>query len=138
MHLSDQLSALLDRFFASFSTGDIAAWEDSVAADVVVIGTDDAEWLESGDQARVALSAQVKEMSAAGITVRRGKPTLFSNDSAAWAAERATMSLADGTAVSVRLTMVATPDERGRLLLRQWHLSVGQPNEEVLHESLSV
>jgi hypothetical protein len=75
-------------------------------------------------------------MSAAGITIRAGSSQLFAAGDAVWAVGRPTVSLADGSAVEMRLTLVTT-EQDGQPLIRHFHMSSGAPNEELLGEELT-
>jgi len=131
------MQALLTNFYAAFSTGLPTGWERSVADDVVVIGTDEAEWLQGKERVVPVLQAQMEEMSAAGMEVELGDPQIGFAGSTVWAADQPTMRLADGTDITMRMTMVALQQD-DRLVIQQLHVSVGVPNEEVLKQTLTV
>ena len=128
---------LLTNFYSSFSTGLPSGWENSVAEDVVVIGTDQAEWLQGLERVVPVLQAQMEEMSGAGMRVEADDPQVGSAGSTVWVADQPTLRLADDTEVTMRLTAVAV-ERDGRLVIQQLHVSVGVPNEEVLDQTLTV
>jgi SnoaL-like domain len=128
---------LLAKLYAAFDTGDTADWEKGLAPDVLVIGTDEAEWWQGKDRVLTVLRAQTAEMHGAGMRLKRGEPEIAASGGAVWAADRPTMHLPDETEVPLRLTLLAT-QENGALVVRQMHLSVGAPNEEVLSQTLTV
>jgi hypothetical protein len=135
--LASKMGDLLDNLYAAFETGETENWEHGLAPDAVVIGTDDVEWWQGGDDVLPILRAQVAEMHEAGVRIRRGQSLIAATADTVWAADRPIMMLADGTEVQLRLTAVATP-HNDRLLVRQLHFSIGVPNEEVLSEPLTV
>ena len=136
MDLEVRARELLTNFYAAFSTGLPTGWEDSMAEDVIVIGTDDAEWLQGRDRVAPVLQAQMAEMSAAGMRVDADDPQVGVAGSTVWVADQPTLRMADGAPVSMRLTFVAT-EEDGRLVVKQLHVSVGVPNEEVFNQTLT-
>jgi ketosteroid isomerase-like protein len=136
MDLEARARELLANFYAAFSTGLRTGWEDSMAEDVIVIGTDDAEWLQGRDRVAPVLQAQMAEMSEAGMHVDADDPQVGVAGSTVWVADQPTLRMADGAPVSMRLTFVATEVD-GRLVVKQLHVSVGVPNEEVLNQTLT-
>jgi ketosteroid isomerase-like protein len=136
MDLEARARELLTNFYAAFSTGLPTGWEDSMAEDVIVIGTDDAEWLQGRDRIAPVLQAQMAEMSEAGMHVDADDPQVGVAGSTVWVADQPTLRMADGAPVSMRLTFVAT-EEDGRLVVKQLHVSVGVPNEEVFSQTLT-
>jgi len=128
---------LLANLYAAFATGDTADWEKGLAPDALVIGTDAAEWWEGKDRILPVLRAQMAEMHGAGVRLTGGEPKIAASGGTVWAADRPTMHLPDHTEVPLRLTLLATQDNDA-LIVRQVHLSVGAPNEEVLSQTLTV
>jgi hypothetical protein len=137
VNLSVRMAEILTRLYAAFDTGDATVWSESLAPDVVLIGTDETEWWVGKEVALPVLRAQAAEMHGAGIRVTDSDPQIGSNGNTVWAADHPMMTLPDGSQVPLRLTMVAALDEDS-LLIRQGHLSVGAPNEEVVHQTLTV
>jgi hypothetical protein len=137
MTAATDMAELLGALYATLSTGDASAWEESLASDVLVIGTDDAEWWQGKDAALRVIDAQVTELHEAGARYIGGKAEIGSAGDTVWAADRPTLRLADGTAVPLRVTAVATR-EGDSLVIRQAHVSVGAPNEEILQQSLTL
>jgi ketosteroid isomerase-like protein len=136
MDLEARARELLANFYAAFSTGLPTGWEDRLAEDVVVIGTDEAEWLQGRDRVVPVLQAQMAEMSAAGMRVDADDPQVGIAGSTVWVADQPTLRMADGAPVSMRLTAVAT-QQGDRLVIKQLHVSVGVPNEEVFDQNLA-
>jgi ketosteroid isomerase-like protein len=132
-----EMTALLATFYSAISAGDPSGFEGSLAADALVIGTDEAEWWQGKDEVVRVVRAQVSEMHDAGIRFTGGVPDVVEHGDVVWAADRPTIHLGDGTSVPVRLTVVATRDG-GDLLVRQMHLSGGAPNEETVQQELTV
>jgi ketosteroid isomerase-like protein len=136
MDLEVRARELLTNFYAAFSTGLPTGWEDSMAEDVIVIGTDDAEWLQGRDRVAPVLQAQMAEMSTAGMRVDADDPQVGFAGSTVWVADQPTLRMADGAPVSMRLTFVATEVD-ARLVVKQLHVSIGVPNEEVFNQTLT-
>jgi hypothetical protein len=128
---------LLANLYAAFATGDTANWEKALAPDALVIGTDNAEWWQGKDRVVPVLRAQTAEMRGVGVRLTGGEPAIAATGGTVWAADRPTLHLPDDTAVPLRLTLLATQDN-GALHVRQMHLSVGAPNEEVLSQTLTL
>ena len=128
---------LLDGIYQALADGDSRAWGTALADDVLMIGTDDAEWWQGKDTAMKFVEAQVQEMHDAGVRFSGGDPAVTVAGDVVWVADRPTVSLTDGTSVPMRLTAVATR-ENDRLALRQVHVSIGVANEEVLDQELTV
>jgi hypothetical protein len=137
MELVAEMRDLLASFYESFNTGDASRLENALAPDVLVIGTDEVEWWQGRDRALSVLRAQFDELRTSGVRLEGGEAQIVGTAESVWAADRPKMSLADGKTVPVRLTLVATKEGPG-LLIRQWHFSVGTPNEEVLNQTLTV
>lgn len=137
MNAAADMAELLSALYASLSTGDASVWEDSFASDVLVIGTDDAEWWQGKDAALRAIDAQVTELHDAGVRYTGGEAQIGGAGDTVWAADRPTVRLADGTTVPLRVTAVATR-EGDTLVMRQMHVSVGVPNDEIVQQNLTV
>jgi hypothetical protein len=134
--LASEMRQLLANMYAAFATGDTAELEKRLAFDALVIGTDDAEWWQGKDRLVPVLRAQTSEMRGAGIRLTGGEPEIAASGDTVWAADRPTMHLPDND-VPLRLTLLAT-EQNGTLVVRQMHLSVGAPNEDVLSQTLTV
>jgi ketosteroid isomerase-like protein len=132
----DDMRALLDRFYAGFAAGDISGWTGALTDDAVGIGTDATEfWTSSQEIVRIG-TAQVKEMTAAGVRVSRGDAKVFADGDAGWAVDRPIIAVPGADPLEARLTLVAT-DTGGDVRLRHFHLSVGEPNGELLGQELT-
>ena len=130
------MTALLEDIYASISSGDASAYLGNLSDDVVGIGTDEAEWWVGRDVMAPVVAAQLKEMSAAGIRFTSGEPVIGEAGDVAWLADRPTVHLPDGSSQRLRATLVASR-EGDVLVVRQMHLSVPAPNEEVVQMSLT-
>jgi hypothetical protein len=128
---------LFDGLYESMADGDPTPWAEALAEDVVVIGTDEAEWWQGRDTAMKFIGVQVQELHEAGLRYSGSDPQVSAAGDVVWVADRPTAVLGDGTSVPLRLTVVATRGG-GTLTIRQMHLSVGAPNEEVLQKELTV
>lgn len=134
---SDHMNTLLKRLYDSVESGDVTAWEQSLAEDAVFIGTDEAEFRQGKDQIIPLVRAQLAEMSKSGMRFTAGTPSLVADGGVVWAIDRPTLRLGDGTTVPVRMTVLASQHDSG-LAVRHIHVSVGAPNEEVVHETLTI
>jgi ketosteroid isomerase-like protein len=130
------MRALLDRFYDGFAAGDISEWTGALTDDAVGIGTDAAEfWTSSEEIVRIG-TAQVRDMTASGVKVSRGDAKVFADGDAGWAVDRPTITVPGTGPLEARLTLVAT-DGAGDVRLRHFHLSVGEPNPELLGQELT-
>src|SRR4051794_41895144 len=109
MDLEARINQLLTNFYGAFSTGLQSGWESSLADDVVVIGTDQAEWLLGRERVAPVLQAQMAEMSAAGLRVEAGGRQGGGAGSTVWGGGQPPMGAAAGTAPTMRLTPRAPP-----------------------------
>ena len=137
MDLHAEAKRLLGDLYAAFGTGASSGWQDNLAEDVVVIGTDEAEWLMGRDRVIPVLQAQMAEMRDGRARLEMGEPQIGVSGQAVWAADQPTMRMGDEYVLTMRMTLVAT-EEEGRLCIRQLHVSVGVPNEEVVDQTLTV
>lgn len=135
--MTDDIKTLLTTIYASFGSGDSSAWAGSLADDVMLIGTDEAEWWQGRDTVVPILEAQLSEMSAAGISFTGGEPVVGEAGDVVWAADRPTITLPDGSTSVLRATLVAVRQD-GSLVIQQMHLSAPAPNEEVVQTELTV
>jgi ketosteroid isomerase-like protein len=131
------MTRLVNTFYSSIASGDSSAFAELLAPDVLVIGTDDAEWWQGKNDAISVIQAQVSEMHDAGMQLIGGDPQVVEASDAVWVADRPTLELEDGTSVPLRLTAIATR-EGNALLIRQMHLSSGAPNEEIVQQELTL
>ena len=140
MDAATEMTSLLGTFYAALASGDGSEWFAKLAPDVLAIGTDEAEWIQGKEAVVAGLATQLREMREAGIRASTaGSPTVAAGVDTAWAADRPVMHLPDGTAVPLRITMTTTREnETGSLLVRQFHLSSGVPNEDLMKEKLTV
>jgi ketosteroid isomerase-like protein len=132
---SDEMLDLLNSLYASFSTGDLTAWEESVAEDVIGVGSDPDEWWDGRATVLRVGKEQVEQMSAAGVQVTAGLPVVVEEGDVVWAIDRPTITAPEAPPASARFTVIATRRD-GRLVVRHFHLSVGVSNEEVLGAEL--
>ena len=135
MTADDDIRGLLARLYESFNTGDPRAWTDNLARDVVGIGTDPDEWWEGSDLVAKVVTAQLEQMTPAGIRMVSGDPVVRGEGNVFWALDRPRISTPDGTTTEARLTLIATR-RGGRLQIDHFHLSTGVPNEDMLGQEL--
>ena len=108
-----------------------------MAEDALVIGTDEAEWWQGKAAAVSVIQQQVRELHEAGVRYSSSDPQVNSVADVYWVADRPNVVLGDGTTVPARFTAVATL-VGDSLLLRQVHVSIGAPNDEVLQQQLTL
>jgi ketosteroid isomerase-like protein len=136
MSASDDMKALLAGLYNSFASGDPSAYVDNLADDAVGIGTDEAEFWVGRTRMAPVIEKQVAEMSGAGIRITPGEAVIGEAGDAVWAADQPTLHLPDGSSTVLRATLLATRDG-DRLAIRQMHVSVPAPNEEVVQMELT-
>jgi hypothetical protein len=134
---AEDVRRLFDGLYETLTTGDPTPWADALAVDAMVIGSDEAEWWQGRDTAMRFIGTQVRELHEAGLRYSGSDPQVSSAGDVVWVADRPAAVLADGTSLALRLTAVATR-EAAALVIRQVHLSVGAPNEEILQQGLTV
>jgi ketosteroid isomerase-like protein len=137
MDLVAGMTALLDEFYGAVEAGDASSFDEALAADVIMVGTDEAEWWEGPGEALRAMRAQFAEMSDAGVRFTGGHYQIVAQGDVVWAVDRPTVHLADGTATPLRMTAVATA-EGDHLVVRHMHLSAAAPNQEIVKQELTV
>jgi hypothetical protein len=69
MTLTADMNALLDAFYASLESGDASPFLDTFAPDILIVGTDAAEWFKGRAEAQRVVGAQFDEMRSAGARV---------------------------------------------------------------------
>ena len=121
----------------SLETGDATVWADALAEDALVIGTDEVEWWQGRSAAMSLIREQVRELHEAGVRYSGSDPQVVEAGDVLWVADRPDVVLPDGTAMPARVTAVVTRDGDA-VLIRQMHVSVGAPNEDVLQQELTV
>jgi hypothetical protein len=137
MTSTTQMTELLASIYRSFASGDASPWEQVLAPDCLVIGTDEAEWWQGKGAVLPVIKAQLGQMSASGIRLTGGDAIVAEKGDLVWAADRPTLHLPDGTSTALRATVVASRVE-GSLVIEQFHLSAGGPNEEVFQQTLTL
>lgn len=133
----DDITHVLEDFYASFASGDCSAWEDHLAEDVVAIGTDDEEWMVGKEEVLSVLRAQVTEMSAAGIRLSSGTPVISDHGEMVVVSDRPTILLSDGSSQALRATM-AGRRAGGEIMVHQMHMSAPAPNADVVKTELTL
>ena len=137
MTSTTQMTELLASIYGSFASGDTSPWEQMLAPDCLGIGTDEAEWFQGKGAILPVMKAQLAEMSTSGIRMTGGDAIVAEKSDVVWAADRPTLHLPDGTSTALRATVVASRVE-GSLVIEQFHLSAGAPNEEVVQQTLTL
>jgi len=135
--MTTDVSTVIDRLYNSFETGDAAAWEELLADDAVVIGTDPNEFWDDMGSAMTALRAQLNEMKDAGMKLEPGnRLTRNVGSGVTLFVDRPTLKLGDGGTVPLRLSIVIA-DVGSALTIKHIHLSVPAANEDVLDTALT-
>ncbi len=135
MEQAPDLTALMHRFYAAVSQGDVAFMEQFISQheEVLMIGTDPNEWWADAPTIIRTLQAQAQ----AGIQAVPGELQAYRHGAVGWVADRGTFVLPDGSAAPFRWTAVFLQED-GDWKLVQGHASVGVPNEEVIGTDLNV
>jgi ketosteroid isomerase-like protein len=131
------LTSLLADLYASFASGDPSEWEDHLADDVVCIGTDEEEWVEGKEATMSLMRVQLKEMSAAGISLTAGSAVTSEQGDMVVISDRPTIHLPDGSTQTLRATLAGRKVD-GEVLVHQVHLSAPAPNAEVVQTELTL
>jgi hypothetical protein len=132
--LTSAITEMLTEMYAAGASGDPTAWAGRIAQHhpPVGIGTDVAEYWIGHDKLVEVTTAQLHGMSAAGITFTPGQIRADSHGDVAWATDQPTLRMPDGTALALRLTVVAVKED-GELRWTHFHLSApAAANDEVL------
>jgi ketosteroid isomerase-like protein len=135
MAVANEMRKLVDQLYDSFSSGDAAPWASRTADDVIVIGTDPDEWWEGRDMVTSVVTAQLREMSDAGVRLVADDPRIYEHGDVLWSVDHPVLHLRDGTEVPMRVTLIAAVEE-GVLRLKHGHYSVGAVNEETFGQEL--
>jgi hypothetical protein len=134
MEPAPELAELLQQYYAASGCGDTAVLGRLVARDpaALVIGTDDSEWWQGGDEIIGIWSAAWHQRG--GLPVQGSRPQAFRSGAVGWVADRAVWRMPDGRTVPFRLTAVFCL-EAATWRLVQAHFSLGVPNETVAPQS---
>ena len=132
---SSELIALMTRWYASFSAGDIDVIEEILAHDstLLIIGTDPEEWLLGFDAIAPLYRAQIAAVG--GVKLEAGPIQAFSAGDVGWVADRPRITLPDGKTLVMRSTLVFHR-QAGAWKLVQQHNSVGVSNEALVGKAL--
>ena len=135
----DEIRQIVADLYDVFTTGDPSPWTGRLAGEHAPtgFGTDPQEFWSGTEQITAVLEAQVREMSAAGISIRGDSPTIELHGDVAWMVDQPTLRTCDGSTVPLRLSSVFTGGG-GEWRLAHFHLSVGVPNETMLDATLTV
>ena len=136
MNPSDELKAVILRFYESETAGDVRAVQGCLSRQdgVLEIGTDPNEWWTGYDTIARVLEAQLSEMG--GARIEAGDLSAFVEGTVGWIADRPTIRMPNGQELSMRLTAVLHK-ENGEWKFVQHHASVGVPNVQVLGKELT-
>jgi ketosteroid isomerase-like protein len=132
---SSELIALMMRWYASFSAGDIDVIEEILAHDpaLLSIGTDPGEWLIGFDILASLYRAQI--VAVGGVKIEAGPIQAFSAGDVGWVADQPRITLPDGKIIVMRSTLVFQR-QIGVWKMVQQHNSVGVSNEELVGKAL--
>jgi len=94
------------RWYASFSVGDISVTERILApqSDILVIGTDPAEWVMGFDAIFPIFQAQTQTVG--GVQIEAGDLMAYSAGDVGWVPDRPRSKLPVGTSIPMRSTPV--------------------------------
>jgi hypothetical protein len=125
MDQSNDVRDAMLRFYDRLSAGDVASFDDVVAADAaLIIGTAPGEMITERDRMRFGFEAE-------GVRLESGDQVIaYEEGTMGWVADEPTFFFPDGSAMRVRLTGVLRRDA-GAWKLVHMHVSVGVPDEEV-------
>ena len=136
MAMVNEMRELVNQLYSSFSSDEADAWVSRTADDVIVIGTDPDEWWEGRDRVTNMVTAQLREMSDAGVRLVADDPRIYEQGDVVWSIDRPVLHLRDGTKVPMRLTVIAIV-EAEELRVKHCHYSVGAVNEETFGQELT-
>ena len=136
MAADDDMRALVDQLYDSFASGDSAVWTSRTADDVIGIGSDPDEWWEGRSAIAGIVTAQLREMSEAGVRLVADDPRIHEHGDVVWSVDRPVLHLADGAEMPMRVTLIAVV-ENETLRLEHFHYSEGAGNEEVFRQELT-
>jgi hypothetical protein len=131
MQRSGSVEQAVRRLYERFSANDVAEFGSDLApaSNAMVIGTGPTEWYEGREAWIGAYAEQVAAIP--GIRLEAGEPHGWEQGTVAWAADRPTFVLPDGTRVPVRLTAVFLRDGSDWKPV-QAHFSLGVPDEVLM------
>lgn len=125
-----ELRSLMQALYQAWMRGGTEMLEFfSQGADVLLIGTDQDEWVEGGRLARAAFARQLGEMGA--VRIRPGTLHTVDCGNAGWIVDDPHFCFAQGENVQLRITAIAVR-ERFNWKFVHWHVSIGSPNPEAL------
>jgi ketosteroid isomerase-like protein len=132
MEQAPDLKQLYLRTYEVFQTGDVALFADllSQQPDVVMIGTDPAEWWTDRTAMAEVIQAQVALVQHTGLAIVPGDIQAYRAGSVGWVIDRPRFRLPDGTETTLRATAIFE-QEHGAWKMVHGHYSIGVPNAEV-------
>jgi class 3 adenylate cyclase len=133
---SEELRAFMLRWYVAWQAWDFDTLKEMMSTDpsFLSIGTDPEEWW-GGEDLLALWKIQAKEIG--DVKVRPSpRLTAYTCGNVGWVADQPVMTMQDGTEIVGRLTGVAVID-RGHWRIVQWHVSLGQRNEEALGMKLT-
>jgi ketosteroid isomerase-like protein len=131
MRRSSELEQLVNDWFVAASSGDATIVQRHVSPDAQVrlVGSDPAEWLQGGQDVAEFLAGEV-EGAAGNVRFAPSETEAFEEGTVGWAATKLTITLPDGKRVSPRWTSVFHR-EGDVWKFVQTHASIGVPNDQV-------
>ena len=136
---TDEIRRIVADMYDVFTTGDPSPWTTRLVGEhsPTGFGTDPQEFWSGTEQMTEVFEAQVREMNAAGISIRGDSPVIEVRGDVAWIVDQPSLRTGDGSTVPLRLTSVFTGGS-GAWQLAHFHLSAGIPNETMLDATLTV
>jgi ketosteroid isomerase-like protein len=131
MQRSSELEELVNAWFAAASSGDVSVVQRHVSPDAQVrlIGSDPAEWLQGGRDVAAFLAGEV-EGAAGNVRFTPSETEAFEEGTVGWAATKLTLTLPDGKRVSPRWTSVFHREDNVWKFV-QTHASIAVANDQV-------
>jgi class 3 adenylate cyclase len=135
MHASEELKAILARWFASARQGDVDAFVSrfSVEAGALTIGSDEAEWYRSTEVDAI-VRAQMQDLGGQ-LPLHDRQIEAWTEDNVAWAAARVDIDIGEQL-IPARATFVLHL-EHGDWRIVQYHLSLPVSDEQALGVDLT-
>jgi ketosteroid isomerase-like protein len=135
MKSSVEVTRAFQDYLGAIAKGDVKAIDSLLAEEVILIGTDPAEWWTGHDTALRAFATQMEEMGG-GFPIHESNPQGFADGNVGWACDQPVLTLPDGE-VPLRVSAVFVK-ENGRWRVEHTHVSMGVKNEAAFGKELTI
>jgi ketosteroid isomerase-like protein len=135
MKSSAEVTRAFGDYLDAIANGDVKSIDALLADDVILIGTDPAEWWTGHDTVVKAFATQMEEMGG-GFPIRTANPQGFADGNVGWACDQPVLTMPDG-AIPLRISAVFAK-ENGRWRVVHTHVSMGVKNEASLGKELTI